>query len=126
MARRSRRNHSPAFEDKVAIAEIKGERTMIELAQDLDSHGAQFTCHRGFCAYPGFDFPAGPVDPRQGSMMARRGYPPKMAGKRFAALKALAAREHHLALLTVTVYTAFLISDKSTACVNGAGKREHG
>ena len=36
MARRPRRNHSPAFKAKVAVAAIKGERTMIELAQDFD------------------------------------------------------------------------------------------
>ncbi|WP_164884413.1 hypothetical protein [Paenirhodobacter populi] len=33
MGRRPRRNHSPAFKAKVAVAAIKGEKTMIELAQ---------------------------------------------------------------------------------------------
>lgn len=33
--RRPRRNHSPAFKAKVAVAAIKGEKTLIELAQDL-------------------------------------------------------------------------------------------
>jgi len=41
MARRPRRNHSPAFKAKVALAAIKGERTMIELAQDFDVHPNQ-------------------------------------------------------------------------------------
>ncbi|MEM9047577.1 MAG: IS3 family transposase [Pseudomonadota bacterium] len=36
MARRPRRNHSPAFKAKVAVAAIKGEKTLIELAQDFD------------------------------------------------------------------------------------------
>ena len=36
MARRARRNHSSAFKAKVAVAAIKGERTLIELAQDFD------------------------------------------------------------------------------------------
>ena len=38
MARRPRRNHSPAFKAKVAVAAIKGESTLIELAQDFDVH----------------------------------------------------------------------------------------
>ena len=38
MARRPRRNHSPAFKEKVAVAAIKGEKTLIELAQDFDVH----------------------------------------------------------------------------------------
>ena len=36
MARRLRWNHSPAFKAKVAVAAIKGERTLIELAQEFD------------------------------------------------------------------------------------------
>jgi len=38
MTRRPRRNHSPAFKAKVAVAAIKGEKTLIELAQDFDVH----------------------------------------------------------------------------------------
>ncbi len=36
MGRRPCRNHSPAFKAKVAVAAIKGERTLIELAQNFD------------------------------------------------------------------------------------------
>lgn len=36
MTKRSRRNHSPAFKAKVALAAIKGEKTMVELAQQFD------------------------------------------------------------------------------------------
>ena len=36
MTRRPRRNQSPAFKAKVAVAAIKGEKTLIELAQDFD------------------------------------------------------------------------------------------
>lgn len=36
MARRSRRNHSPAFKAKVALAAVKGERTLAELAEHFD------------------------------------------------------------------------------------------
>ncbi len=41
MARRPRRNHSPAFKAKVAVAAIKGVRTMIDLAQEFDAHPNQ-------------------------------------------------------------------------------------
>ena len=41
MARPPRRNHSPAFKAKVALAVIKGEKTLIELAQDFDVHPNQ-------------------------------------------------------------------------------------
>jgi len=41
MTRRPRRNHTPAFKAKVAVAAIKGERTLIELAQDFDVHPNQ-------------------------------------------------------------------------------------
>ncbi|UXU75689.1 MULTISPECIES: IS3 family transposase [unclassified Paracoccus (in: a-proteobacteria)] len=41
MARRPRRNHSPAFKAKVAVSAIKGEKTMIELAQEFDVHPNQ-------------------------------------------------------------------------------------
>ena len=38
MARRSRRNHSPAFKAKVAIAAVKGDMTVAELAKRFDLH----------------------------------------------------------------------------------------
>ncbi|HSG35551.1 MAG TPA: transposase, partial [Sphingomonadaceae bacterium] len=41
MTRRPRRNHSPAFKAKVALAAINGEKTLIELAQDFDVHPDQ-------------------------------------------------------------------------------------
>ena len=41
MSRRPRRNHSPAFKAKVALAAIKGEKTLIELAQEFDVHPNQ-------------------------------------------------------------------------------------
>ena len=43
MTRRSRRNHSPAFKAKVALAAIKGEKTPAELAQQFDVHPNQIT-----------------------------------------------------------------------------------
>lgn len=41
MARRSRRNHSPAFKAGVALAAVKGERTLAELAEHFDVHPNQ-------------------------------------------------------------------------------------
>jgi transposase-like protein len=39
--RRPRRNHSPAFEAKVALAALKGDKTMSELATQFDVHPNQ-------------------------------------------------------------------------------------
>lgn len=47
MTKRSRRTHSPAFKAKVALAAIKGEKTLAELAQQFDVHPNQITTWRG-------------------------------------------------------------------------------
>ena len=41
MTRRPRRNHTPGFKAKVALAAIKGEKTLGELAQIFDVHANQ-------------------------------------------------------------------------------------
>jgi transposase-like protein len=46
MARRPRRNHSPAFKAKVALAAVRGERTMSELAEQFDVHPNQIATWR--------------------------------------------------------------------------------
>ena len=43
MARRQRRNHAPAFKAQVALAAIKGDKTLAELAQQHDIHPNQIT-----------------------------------------------------------------------------------
>lgn len=43
MSRRTRRNHSPALKAKVALAAIKGDKTLAELAQQYDVHPNQIT-----------------------------------------------------------------------------------
>jgi transposase-like protein len=39
--KRSRRNHAPAFKAKVALAALRGDRTLAELAQQYDVHPNQ-------------------------------------------------------------------------------------
>jgi transposase len=41
MSRRPRRNHTPAFKAKVALAAIKGDRTLAQLAEQFDVHPNQ-------------------------------------------------------------------------------------
>ena len=43
MKRRPRRNHAPAFKAKVALAAIKGDRTIAQLAEQFDVHPNQIT-----------------------------------------------------------------------------------
>ena len=43
MTKRTRRNHTPVFKAKVALAAVKGEKTLAELAQQFDVHVNQIT-----------------------------------------------------------------------------------
>jgi transposase-like protein len=43
MSRRPRRNHTAAFKSKVALAALKGDKTLTELAQHFDVHPNQIT-----------------------------------------------------------------------------------
>ena len=43
MNRRPRRNHSAAFKAKVALAALKGDKTLSELASQFDLHPNQIT-----------------------------------------------------------------------------------
>jgi transposase len=43
MSKRSRRNYSPAFKAKVAVEALKGEQTVIQLAERFDVHPTQVT-----------------------------------------------------------------------------------
>jgi transposase-like protein len=47
MSRRKRRNHSPAFKAQVAMAALKGDKTLAELAQHFDIHPNQITDWKG-------------------------------------------------------------------------------
>ena len=41
MSRRPRRNHSPEFKAKVALAAIQGDKTLAQLAEQFDLHPNQ-------------------------------------------------------------------------------------
>ena len=68
MTKRIRRNHSPAFKAKVALAAVKGEKTLAELAQQFDVHPNQITTWRGqlmegAAGVCGSDGHSGPAEP---------------------------------------------------------------
>lgn len=41
MTKRKRRNHSPSFKAKVAMAALRGDKTLAEIAQQYDVHPNQ-------------------------------------------------------------------------------------
>jgi len=43
MSRHPRRNHTATFKARVALAAIKGEKTLTELAEEFDVHANQIT-----------------------------------------------------------------------------------
>ena len=43
MKRRARRNHTPTFKAKVALAAVRGDKTLSELAKQFDVHPNQIT-----------------------------------------------------------------------------------
>ena len=47
MTRRLRRNHIPAFKAKVALAAVRGDKTVAELARQFDIHPNQITQWKG-------------------------------------------------------------------------------
>jgi transposase-like protein len=71
--RRSRRNHSPVFKAKVALAAIRGDKTLAELAQQFDVHPNQITQWKGHLQERGatvFNGQAGPTPEAAGTIKA--------------------------------------------------------
>ena len=46
---KARRNHTAAFKAKVALAALKGDKTLAELAEKFDLHANQITSGRRNC-----------------------------------------------------------------------------
>ena len=53
-SRAIRRNHSPAFKAKVALAVLRGDQTIAELAKRFDVHPNLITLWKGFVAFRTF------------------------------------------------------------------------
>lgn len=49
MSRRRRRNHAAAFKAKVALAAVKGDKTLAEIAQHYEDHPTQIANGDGNC-----------------------------------------------------------------------------
>ena len=66
MSRRARRNHTPAFKAKVALAAVKGNRTIAQLAEHFDVHSNQITAWKAQLegGLPGFSARAACRPPR--------------------------------------------------------------
>ena len=68
MAKRPRRNHSPNFKAKVALAAVKGDKTLVELSEYFDVHANQITqwkpqlLERAADAFDGFGSRESPID----------------------------------------------------------------
>lgn len=62
MTKMSGRMHSPAFKAKVALAAIKGDKTLAELAQRYGVHPNQITTWKNHLSGSNYKAPALPGD----------------------------------------------------------------
>ena len=65
MKRRPRRNHTAAFKAKVALAAIKGDRTLAQLAEQFDVHPNQITSWKAQLEGGAADASVRAVEPEQ-------------------------------------------------------------
>jgi transposase len=64
MNRRPRRNHTATFKAKVALAAIKGDRTLAQLAEQFDVHPNQITSWKAQLRALTASSPIKPTSPR--------------------------------------------------------------
>ncbi len=92
--KRPRRNHAPAFKAKVALAALKGDRTLAELAQQFDVHPNQITQWKTQLLERAMELFATPAE-RQAAAPRRQGPPredrPAGHGERFFGRRARSA-----------------------------------
>ena len=70
---RKRRNHSPAFKAKVALAALKGDRTAAELSEQYGVHISQITKWKGQLKEQAADiFGAGEAEKRESREAIKR------------------------------------------------------
>ena len=50
--KKTRRDHAPGFKAKVALAALKGDKTLAELSEHFDVHPNQFRIGRSYCRSP--------------------------------------------------------------------------
>ncbi|MCB1076170.1 MAG: IS3 family transposase, partial [Simkania sp.] len=72
MARRSRRNHSPVLKARVALAAVKGERTLAELVEHVDVHPNQIQDWKQLLAKAEYVFGAGTANTSTHEQMQRQ------------------------------------------------------
>jgi transposase len=63
--RRPRRNHTAAFKAKVAVAALKGDKTLAELAEKFDVHANQITQWRTQLLESAMDVFMSPAEKRE-------------------------------------------------------------
>ncbi len=110
MSRRTRRNHTLAFKAKVALAAVKGERTLAQLAEQFDVHSNQITTWKAQLeskAADAFGAGGGPgVEPsavdvkslhvKIGELTLENDFWKERSSRRIAERKAMIDREHEL------------------------------
>jgi transposase len=109
MPRRPRRNHRPAFKAQVALAAIRGDRTLAELAERFDVHPTRITSWKaqlesraadmfgpgsGTAAQPEVDVKA--LHAKIGELTLENDFLRVRSPRRIAERKAMIDREHDL------------------------------
>lgn len=94
MTKRKRRNHSPVFKAKVALAAVRGDKTIAELAQQFEVHpnqiadwkrrllaGAEHLFEHGAGVTDDADRKVGPLHAKIGELTMERDFLSKALGR---------------------------------------------